>query len=106
MSADKVAELTKRFDEAWAAEMAVQHVLTTAQTPADEEPWEKANLATQKVVDEIEAFHATTVEGFRLKARAIQWCQADEEVDLRCDQDTTNLRLANSLVRDLLQGAA
>lgn len=106
MNAAMVAELAKRFEEAWAAERAVEHLLDTAKTIEDEEPWEAANLATQKVVDEIESMKATTLEGLRLKARAVQWCHGNDTVDLRCDQDTTNLRLATSIVEDLLRGVA
>ena len=106
MSATTVAELAKRFEEAWAAEKAAEHTLKAAQTPADEKPWDDAYAVTQKVVNEIEAMQATTLDGLRLKARAVQWCYGTDVIDLRCDQDTTDLRLATSIVEDLLRGVA
>jgi hypothetical protein len=30
------------------------------------------------------------------------WCQSTDEIDVRFDQDTTDLRIANSIVRSLL----
>ena len=61
-----------------------------------------ADKAAAAIVHQIEAVPASTIDGLRVKARAVQWCYDADPVDLAVDRSTTDLRLANSIIRDLL----
>lgn len=56
------------------------------------------------IVDQIERLSATTLAGLKVKVRAIAWCHSDEPFDDECfnEQGTTNVRLASSVMRDLM----
>jgi hypothetical protein len=62
--------------------------------------------ATGAIVDRMIPMTARTLEGIRVKARAVLWCRGDgsEPPDLTCY--TTEERLGDSIVRDLLAGRA
>src|SRR5262245_48661073 len=61
--------------------------------------------AVAAVVDKIEAIPAHTLEGLRGKARAISWCHSGERPIEFQDDPTTDIRLAQSIVADLLRAA-
>lgn len=74
----------------------------------DEESDEHINAAcrrTSDVVDRIETIHATTLEGLCLKALAVSWCYSSGPIEFD-DNPTTDLRLAQSIIRDILAMAA
>jgi hypothetical protein len=55
------------------------------------------------IVERIVAAPATTIEGLRIKAKALSWCYAFEPIDLTAEfGDTANVRVLASIVRDLL----
>ncbi len=58
----------------------------------------------------IQALRATTIEGLRIKAMALRWCWSGEEggdLDLssRYGMKTTDMRLASSIILDLITQA-
>jgi hypothetical protein len=55
--------------------------------------------ATSAVVDQIEVLPAKTLQGLRIKARAVAWCH---DGDFCGFGDTTDERLAAQIIRDLL----
>lgn len=57
---------------------------------------------TADVVQRILALPAHSIEGLRVKARAVAWCHNDEPVDLSLDGlKTTDLQLVHSILSDL-----
>ncbi len=66
---------------------------------------ERAYQACSAIVDEIEGLHASTLEGLGVKALAISWCHNSETPIEFTDSQMTDVRLAQSIVMDLLRGA-
>ncbi len=64
--------------------------------------FEQAYAKTEQVVRQILALPARSLDDLILKARAVCWCH-DGDFDGFDDCDTTDLALAASLVRDLLE---
>ena len=59
------------------------------------------------IVDEIEALPAVTLAGLKVKALAFSWCHCGEDIDVNTFNDkTTDVRLAGTIVRDLLKMGA
>lgn len=61
----------------------------------------EVNAAVERcsgIVSAIEAAHATTLAGVRVKAMGIFWCWDGQFIE----RDTTDLNVATSMVRDLL----
>lgn len=56
----------------------------------------------QPIVERIEKLRAHTLDGLRVKAKAIKWCHGGEEIQLAPDMPTTDARIAESILRDLL----
>jgi hypothetical protein len=54
------------------------------------------------IVDKIEATQASSIEGLRVKARAIAWCHGDKAPIALTDKQTTDVRLAQAIIADLL----
>jgi hypothetical protein len=55
------------------------------------------------IVERIAASPAVTIEGLRVKAKALSWCHAFEPIDLTAQfGDTADVRVITSIVRDLL----
>jgi hypothetical protein len=96
----ELLRLGRELEEAWARERA-----TVRPAASDDEVNAVFNVASE-IVGEIEALPATTLEGLRVKTRALSWCHDGEGIDFRDEQDTTDLKLANGIVRDLLALAA
>jgi hypothetical protein len=65
---------------------------------------DEAHSQTSSLARQIEAVPATTLAGLQVKARAVFWTHCGEPVDQNFfDEDpTTDLRLAASIIRDLL----
>ena len=58
------------------------------------------------IVDRIVEEPARTLDGLRIKARALAWCHSGEVESLGIDENpTTDIRVADSIIRDLLSPA-
>jgi hypothetical protein len=90
----KLIQLGAAFEAAWSAERALDG--------ADHDRFEAAHQATQAIVDQIEKLPATTLKGFRIKARAVAWFHLGEDIELSGSRALSDTRLAESLIRDLL----
>lgn len=98
--------LGEEFERLWAIE---RSVLPSDEYSYDAEawkPWDEAQPRTEAVVTKIEACRATTLEGLRVKARAVIWCHNGRFDGLGgVDGETTDARLAGSIIIDLAGGA-
>jgi hypothetical protein len=93
------AELIRLGDElqkAWAHAKALEDDETGA--------FEQAFQACGAIVDQIERCRASTFAGLRAKALAVHWCHDGAEIIELSEPDhqTTNIRLAQTIIRDLL----
>ena len=100
----ELLRLGREFEAAWSHEIAVLARLKGVDTPAGDEEFDAAIDAVSAIVDRIEVIPATSLAGLQVKARAISWCHSGEplEAEAFSDQQTTNVRIAASLVNDLL----
>lgn len=100
----RLLELGQCLDEAWARERETCNAIKAHghDNPCDEleAAFDTAYKVCGGVVDEIMAMPASTLEGLKVKARAVSWCHSGEEVILG-DQNTTDMRLVASILRDL-----
>lgn len=94
--------LGEELEAAWAAEIAAYAQHRGDLSLAHEAITDAAHKASKAIILRIEAMAASTIDGLRVKARAVQWCYDGDPVDLVVDQSTTDLRLANSIIADLL----
>ena len=96
---DDILELGKQFEKSWAAEKAfyASHDLAD---PANDAGFDEVYFRTQNLVDLIEKAEATTLEGLRVKARAVQWCYGDDPMKL--DGDTTDMRISSQILNGIL----
>jgi hypothetical protein len=69
--------------------------------PAAIREFERTRAIASAIVDTIEATSARTLAGLRVKARAISWCHCGEAIELT-DEQTTDIRLAQTMIADLL----
>jgi hypothetical protein len=94
----ELLRLGAELDQAWAREKAL----------IDSEAWgdayEAAFNACSAIAGQIEKQQAHTLDGFRVKARAVMWCQQWGEVDpfSLSEHPTTDIRLAESIILDLV----
>lgn len=91
-------------DAAWAAERAVWDA-SDGWVDGDERVADAANAASAAVVGRILAARARTLDGLMVKARAFSWCYCGDEPEPE-PGDTTDIRLAYSVVADLRRIAA
>lgn len=98
-SADsELLQLGYSLGEAWASE----------EQAYDTEDWEQAELASNlasSLVARIQGMPAHTIEGLRVKAQALVWCYSGGEVQLP-NSDTTNMKLVQGIIADLLRAVA
>lgn len=102
--ADLIA-LGRRFELAWADQLRIESVYNQA-TNDDEDlgsDFEAAYIRVSTIVKDIENVPATTVAGLYVKARAISWCWGGDQHITFSDDQTTDVRLASSIVMDLLK---
>jgi hypothetical protein len=93
----KLIELGAQLDRTWAEQRRLE----------GSDDFENARDRVSRIVDEIEALPAYTMGGLRVKARAIWWCHSGEaSISFGELHPTTDLRLAQSIVVDLLRNAA
>ena len=88
--------LGDELDRAWAHEKALIDSETWGDT------YETAYEASRAVVGQIERQQAHTLEGLRVKARAVMWCHQGDEMDGEpfslTENQTTDVRLAESFL--------
>ncbi len=96
-------DLGRRFEAAFAAEEAARMI---GRETDDWSAWDKAYAVTEAIVREIEVVPANSLEGFRVKARCVQWCYGDDPVFHDMDRQTTDVMIAQQIVRDLLEVAS
>ena len=96
----EIIGLGAELDTAWARERAL------GDSDDSGEAFEVAWFATAAVVAKIEQHQAHTLEGLRVKARAVMWCHQGDEMDGEqfslSEQQTTDIRLVESIVLDLV----
>ena len=97
---EELIRLGAEFEAAWAAERATKH-------PFYEEVFEAAYGRSASIAHRIMVIPAKTLDGLRVKARAVLWCRSGEPIadaSFSYDEDhpTTDLILAAGIVRDLL----
>ncbi|OPH84246.1 hypothetical protein B2M20_02950 [Nitrobacter vulgaris] len=95
-SDDTIQTLSEAFEAAWAASDEFYRNVPTGSTNED---YERMFRPVSDLARRIADMKMTTLEGLKLKARALQWC--NEEFDFM-DGKTTDERLAYGLVQDLL----
>ncbi|WP_294534280.1 hypothetical protein [uncultured Rhodoblastus sp.] len=84
--------LGRELEEAWDQENKIND-------SSSDEDVVAACGATSAVVERIEAIPARTLEGFKVKARAVSWCHCG---DFEGFGTTTDERIAARIIRDLL----
>lgn len=90
--------LGAQFERVWAIEKTFWEGKLS---PATYSLAEDAHASTGDLAEQIVKLRATTMEGLRVKARVVAWCyQGEPSVDL--DARTTDIRIAESIVHDLL----
>jgi len=97
----ELLRLALALEKAWAAQRNADAQYSTGLIPGEDA--DKSYEATMAVVAEIERWPAHTLEGVHVKARAVSWIYGGDKIDLVCDHDTTDKRLASSIINDLLK---
>jgi hypothetical protein len=89
--------LGREFEAAWAHE---QHL----EFHGSYEDFEAAIGTTSALVERIRIIKATTLDGFKIKARALLWCHCGEFGGLPFDAtgETTDVSIAGAIIRELL----
>lgn len=93
---DTIKTLSDEFEAAWSA---MDQFFQNAPRGTTDEDYERMFRPVSDLARRIADMKATTLDGLKLKARALQWC--NEEFDFM-DGQTTDERLAYGLVQDLL----
>lgn len=103
VDADLLA-LGREMERLWIAEVTTLATYRAERTPKNEALSDAAYEETMAVVERIATLPARTPEGLRVKARAVAWCNALDggTFDIDYNGETTDIRLAMSMVRDLL----
>ena len=91
---DHLIALGRELDAAWANEREMNESGSDAELGA-------ACDKTNAIVGQIKKIPATTLEGFKIKARAVSWCYGGEFDGFNCG-DTTDISMAEQIIRDLL----
>ncbi len=109
---ERLLRLGSQLEAAWAEQSRLdRHFLSgeakaPEKDPAGDAAADAAYNRTSRIVNRIEAAQARTIAGLRVKARAIAWCHHGERpVDLM-ERPTTDVRLAQSIIADLLASSA
>ena len=81
--------------------IAEENAAKPAHNDGDWTAWEAAYERSQVAVRAVTELPARSLEGFRIKARAVAWCYSGDEVDFP-DTSSTDMKLVNAIIRDLL----
>lgn len=93
---DPIKTLSDEFEAAW---VQWNQFFQSVPHGSTDEDYERMYRPVSDLAKRIADMKATTLDGLRLKARALQWC--NEEFDFM-NGKTTDERLAYGLVQDLL----
>ena len=95
----ELIRLGAELDHAWARELAL-----ICDDGDCRDGYEAANDAATGVVRQIEQLQAHTLEGLRVKARAVMWCWQWEKFETFSlgEHQTTDIRLSEAIIRDLV----
>ena len=63
---------------------------------------DEAVEAGSQIIEQIEATPAHSLHGLKVKAQAIAWCQGEDKIAISHGDSTRDLRIANSLINELL----
>ena len=78
----ELLRLGRELDAAWAHERATYARMKGSYSQEGDRITQAAFDATGEIVGRIEELLATTLDGFKVKARAVSWCYDGGEVDL------------------------
>ena len=81
--------------------IAEENAAKPAHNDGDWTAWDAAYERSQVAVRAVTELPARSLEGFRIKARAVAWCYSGDEVDFP-DTSSTDMKLVNAIIRDLL----
>lgn len=98
----RLLQLGKQLETAWAHQRQLEHDASEAELAE----FDKAFNRVSRIAKKIEALPAHSLAGLKVKARAIRWCHSGEKRIELARQPTTDIRLAQSIIRDLLAPAA
>jgi len=90
-------QLGTEFESAWSDERKLNR-----NPRATDAAHEKSYARVSRIVRLIERTPAHTLAGLRVKARAVAWCHAGVDTISLARNPTTDVRLAQSIVRDLI----
>ena len=99
----ELIRLDADLTEAWRFEDAVRHEFAGRSTHETDACVEKAIEAGLAVVARIRAVRAATLDGLRVKARAVSWCYGGDPVSFDEDHSVTSEHLMAGIVTDLLR---
>jgi hypothetical protein len=91
-----IKALSDEFEAAWAA---MDRFFANVPSGSTDEDYDRMFRPVADLANRIADMKMTTIDGLRLKARAMQWC--NEEFDFM-EGKTTDERLAYGLVQDVL----
>jgi hypothetical protein len=70
--------------------------------------YDPARIRSKDLVEKIIATKATTIDGLKVKARALAWCHSGDVIDATSfdSYPTTDIKVLASIAQDLLYGGA
>lgn len=95
---DRLLSLGAEFEELWAWEKQIASIKPFTEKLQIE--WDGMYVRLSEIAKEIAKLPAKTIEGFRIKARAVSWCHSGEIVNL--GDNTTDILITNGIIADLL----
>src|SRR3712207_4080015 len=97
----ELLRLGEELDRSWRAQRATEAAWNREGYHASDEEVDALVDETGRIVEQIMKQPATTLEGLKVKARAVSWC-ADGYLSKPEDHETLDVRLAMSMVYNLL----
>lgn len=97
----ELLHLGAELERAWERQREALKAFEGVDTPEAEHIIDAAWWAAYDLVEKIRELSATTLDGFRVKARAISWCHDGDRVELSRHR-TVDICTAESILRDLL----
>lgn len=97
----KLLVLGEMLDLAWKVQTLLCDQMQADETDAKTKAWEQAYDRTQAIVYAIEETPAQSIDGLRVKARAVAWCHSGEP-SIQLGESATDERLASQILNALL----
>lgn len=101
----ELIQLGEAFEAAWRAERGEWLLAECKDDITGEAAYARAcvaNHTTSAMVDRIMTCRALTLDGLRIKARAVSWCHSGDPIWNGAFGEATDSRLVVSIIRDLL----